>query len=85
VYCTRTHTQIRQIVAEIRELLPYDINTQVLASKANLCINSDVNTKDSSVINYLCKSLRKSKQRASPEDPLVPNTLKELACACQYY
>lgn len=33
----------------------------------------------------MCKTLRKSKQRASPEDPLVPNTLKELACACPYY
>lgn len=47
VYCTRTHTQIKQIVAEIRDLLPYEVNTQVLASKGYLCINTDINTKDS--------------------------------------
>jgi Rad3-related DNA helicase len=39
IYCTRTHSQIKQVVTEIRNILPYDVNTQVLASKRELCIN----------------------------------------------
>ena len=63
VYCTRTHSQIKQVVNEIKTLLPYEVNAQVLASKTQFCINDNIKGHyDSHTINHACKQLRKSKQ-----------------------
>ena len=42
IYCTRTHSQIKQVIAEIKEKLPYDVSVQTLASKQQMCIMEDM-------------------------------------------
>ena len=42
IYCTRTHSQIQQVIQEIKDKLPYKLSVQTLASKQQLCIMEDV-------------------------------------------
>ena len=41
IYCSRTHTQIKQIVREIKKTV-YRPKLMVLASRDQMCINQDV-------------------------------------------
>ena len=41
IYCSRTHTQIKQIVREIKKTV-YRPKMMVLASRDQMCINQDV-------------------------------------------
>lgn len=42
IYCTRTHSQIQQVMNEIKTNLPYHVTANILASKTKLCINDDI-------------------------------------------
>ena len=62
-YCSRTHSQLSQFLHEIKKS-PYSSNLKVtiLGSRANLCVNSDINVlKSNAVMNERCLELRQSK------------------------
>ena len=42
VYCTRTHSQIQQVIDEIKTNLPYHVRANIVASKTKLCLNDDI-------------------------------------------
>ena len=61
IYWTRTHSQISQVMKEIREKLPYDIRAVPYASRQLLWIYDDVKEKYSgSALNHACKKVRSS-------------------------
>ena len=63
VYCTRTHSQIKQVMDEIKNLLPYEVNAVNLASKVHMCVNGDMNKKfESHTLNHICAKLRMAKK-----------------------
>ena len=41
IYCTRTHSQISQVIKEIKNKLPYEINVVPLAARKHMCIFGD--------------------------------------------
>ena len=71
LYCTRTHSQISQVVSEIKKIrdkanINYKIS--ILGSRKLLCINTQVNNKLTSIyqINEKCIDLQKSKIESCP-------------------
>ena len=42
IYCTRTHSQIQQVMNEIKTNLPYHVKATIVASKTKLCLNDDI-------------------------------------------
>ena len=59
IYWTRTHSQISQVMREIREKLPYDIRAVPYASRQLLWIYDDVKEKyTGSALNHAWKKVR---------------------------
>jgi Fanconi anemia group J protein len=64
-FCTRTHSQIAQVVQELKQCHPTyvdNIEMCILGSRSQLCINAKANKKsdihrNSSTVNDLCQSL----------------------------
>ena len=48
IYCTRTHSQITQVIREIKGKLSYEIEVIPLASRKHMCIFGD-NFEESSI------------------------------------
>ena len=71
-FCTRTHSQITQIITEIKKIqthlstthhLPFPYTVSFLASRKHLCLNKNVNKSNVSLtyINSKCKELNEEK------------------------
>ena len=61
VYSSRTHSQLAQVVRELRKT-PYAAKAVVLGSRAHLCLHPDVKSLPSSAANTKCASLCQSQQ-----------------------
>ena len=53
IYCTRTHSQISQVIKEIKNKLSYEINVVPLASRKHMCIFGEQFEEES--IDQVCK------------------------------
>ena len=56
IYCTRTHSQITQVIKEIKEKLAYEIDVIPLASRKHMCIFGE--DYDENSIDQICKIAR---------------------------
>ena len=78
IYCTRTHSQISQVMKEIREKLPYNARAVPYASRQLLCIYDDVKQKYAgTALNHACKKVRshlKKKVVAPSKSSTSPNS-----------
>ena len=61
IYCTRTHSQIAQVIKEIREKLAYEIQVIPLASRKHMCIFGE--NYDEHSIDQVCKLAREKNQK----------------------
>lgn len=72
-YCTRTHSQIDQVIKEFaRTEFAASVKILALGSRAMLCLNADVGKNTTQDINEQCKSLVEDKAC-----PYYNNFLKE--------
>ena len=63
IYCTRTHTQIKQVIQEIKTKLPYKVAVQTLASKQQLCVMEDLKAgQKGKMLEHQCSKLRNSRR-----------------------
>ena len=62
IYCTRTHSQIAQVIKEIKTKLPYEISVVPMASRKHMCINTDA-YEDEASVDQVCKLARESNQK----------------------
>jgi len=64
-YCSRTHSQLAQVVGEVKKTkFGHDLMTVSLGSRKNLCVNPQVNSlKGIARINDKCMDLQKSKAK----------------------
>jgi Rad3-related DNA helicase len=87
IYCTRTHSQIQQVMDEIKNNLPYHVKATIVASKTKLCINDNVRKGlDARQLENKCSKLRSSKRPESPSNQdLEKNLINERPSACQFY
>lgn len=71
--CTRTHSQISQIISEIKKIqshlnskyqTPFDFSISFLASRKHLCINKQMNSPNCSIssLNSRCKEMNENKE-----------------------
>lgn len=56
VYATRTHSQLAQVVSELRET-SYKPRMTVMGSREQLCVHEKVSKMKSSLMNHACNSL----------------------------
>lgn len=56
IYCSRTHSQIKQVVRELRKT-KYHPKIMVLGSREQLCVNQNVRNQPSYAQKALCRSL----------------------------
>ncbi|XP_058454504.1 ATP-dependent DNA helicase DDX11 [Malaya genurostris] len=89
IFCSRTHSQLSQVVNEIRRTdFGKQIRLTTLASRQNFCINPEVKKlKSNSLINERCLDLQKksaSKTTSVDEDKNIRKKQK-VAKACQFY
>jgi regulator of telomere elongation helicase 1 len=56
VYATRTHSQLAQVVSELRET-KYRPRMTVMGSREQLCVHEKISKLKSSVLNHACNSL----------------------------
>jgi len=61
VYTSRTHSQLAQVVRELKKL-PYKIKNSVIGSRDNYCIYSDNSELKGNQLTLACNKLRKNKQ-----------------------
>lgn len=62
IYCTRTHSQIAQVIKEIKTKLAYEVSVIPLASRKHMCINTDV-YEDEASVDQVCKIAREGNQK----------------------
>ncbi|XP_053679591.1 ATP-dependent DNA helicase DDX11 [Anopheles nili] len=88
IFCSRTHSQLAQVVGEVKETQhARDLRLMSLASRQSLCINPDVQKlKTNTLINERCLELQKngSKNKASTSDGNSKKRRK-LIQSCPYY
>lgn len=66
IYCSRTHTQLSQFVAEISKTkYAAHCQTVILASRKHMCINPSVNNLSNEMINDKCKDMNKGSRAAA--------------------
>ncbi|XP_063901225.1 ATP-dependent DNA helicase DDX11-like isoform X2 [Zophobas morio] len=58
IYCSRTHSQLSQFVAELKKTSFENINFVLLASRKQYCINEKINKHNVALINELCLDLK---------------------------
>eukprot|EP00347_Sterkiella_histriomuscorum_P009407 403341333 len=61
IYCTRTHSQISQVIKEIKNKLAYEINVVPLASRKHMCIFGEQFEEES--VDQVCKLAREKNQK----------------------
>lgn len=88
-FCSRTHTQLNQIVGEVKNTI-YKQTTRTisLASRSNYCINKTVlDLKNNNLINERCLELQKSKVKVTKvnEDKTTSKKLKTSQKSCPYF
>jgi Rad3-related DNA helicase len=62
IYCTRTHSQIAQVIKEIKSKLAYEVSVVPLASRKHMCVNTDV-YEDEASVDQVCKLAREANQK----------------------
>jgi chromosome transmission fidelity protein 1 len=69
-FCSRTHSQLNQIVNEVKNTIyQKDLRSVSLASRQNYCINESVKSlKNSNLINERCLELQKNKSKTTKND-----------------
>lgn len=69
-FCSRTHSQLTQIVNEVKNTIyKKDLRCVSLASRQNYCVNEEVKKlKNSNLINERCLELQKSKSKPTKTD-----------------
>uniref|UniRef100_A0A182VWI0 DNA 5'-3' helicase n=1 Tax=Anopheles minimus TaxID=112268 RepID=A0A182VWI0_9DIPT len=91
IFCSRTHSQLSQVVNEVKETQhAKDLRLMSLASRQNLCINAEVRKlKTSTLMNERCLELLKKggKGKSSCDDNNGSGVKKrrKLAQSCPYY
>ncbi|XP_035897668.1 ATP-dependent DNA helicase DDX11 [Anopheles stephensi] len=91
IYCSRTHSQLSQVVNEVKETQhAKDLRLVSLASRQSLCINAEVRKlKTNTLINERCLELlkkgRKSKSNSGDGDGPGTKKRRKIAQSCPYY
>ncbi|XP_050068650.1 ATP-dependent DNA helicase DDX11 [Anopheles maculipalpis] len=88
IYCSRTHSQLSQVVNEVKETEhAKDLRLVSLASRQNLCINPEVRKlKTNTLINERCLELLKKGGKSKPDDEgRSTKKRRKLAQSCPYY
>uniref|UniRef100_A0A182SUB1 DNA 5'-3' helicase n=1 Tax=Anopheles maculatus TaxID=74869 RepID=A0A182SUB1_9DIPT len=91
IYCSRTHSQLSQVVNEVKETQhAKDLRLVSLASRQNLCINAEVRKlKTNTLINERCLELLKkggkSKTNSVDGDERSTKKRRKIAQSCPYY
>ncbi|XP_058825535.1 ATP-dependent DNA helicase DDX11 [Topomyia yanbarensis] len=89
IFCSRTHSQLGQVVNEIRRTeFGKQIRLTTLASRQNLCINPEVKKlKGNSLINERCLELQKKsgKKITSVDDDKNAKKKRKVAGSCPFY
>uniref|UniRef100_A0A182R4W6 DNA 5'-3' helicase n=1 Tax=Anopheles funestus TaxID=62324 RepID=A0A182R4W6_ANOFN len=91
IFCSRTHSQLSQVVNEVKETQhANDLRLMSLASRQHLCINAEVQKlKTSTLMNERCLELLKkggkSKTDPSDRDGRGAKKRRKLAQSCPYY
>lgn len=88
-FCSRTHSQLNQIVGEVKNTI-YKKTTRTisLASRSNYCINKSVLAlKKNNLINDRCLELQKSKVKVtkSNKDKTSSKKMKTSETSCPYF
>ncbi|CAO1443026.1 unnamed protein product [Diamesa hyperborea] len=88
-FCSRTHSQLNQIVGEVKNTI-YKNSTRTisLASRSNYCINKSVlDLKKNNLINDRCLELQKSKVKITKtnKDKTASKKLKTSETSCPYF
>ncbi|KAK3907282.1 Regulator of telomere elongation helicase 1 [Frankliniella fusca] len=81
-FCTRTHSQIMQIVSEFRNSAYQHLRTSVLASRSHLCIHPSAKKAGGNLDNK-CRSLRQSTKNCDAPDPVVIPDIEDLPTQCR--
>lgn len=61
IYCTRTHSQVSQVIQEIKNKLAYSVEVIPLASRKHMCVFGDVY--EETAIDQVCKLAREKNQK----------------------
>uniref|UniRef100_A0A182LRL6 DNA 5'-3' helicase n=1 Tax=Anopheles culicifacies TaxID=139723 RepID=A0A182LRL6_9DIPT len=91
IFCSRTHSQLSQVVNEVKETQHVkDLRLMSLASRQNLCINSEVRKlKTSTLMNERCLELLKKGGKSKPNpddnDERGGKKRRKLTQSCPYY
>ncbi|XP_052891660.1 ATP-dependent DNA helicase DDX11 isoform X2 [Anopheles moucheti] len=91
IFCSRTHSQLSQVVNEVKETEhAKNLRLISLASRQNLCINAEVRKlKTSTLMNERCLELLKTggrnKTNSSDDDGHGVKKRRKLAQSCPYY
>lgn len=89
-FCSRTHSQLSQVVQEIkRTVFEKDTRVVALASRQNYCINPEVKAlKSNTLINERCLELQKNKGQRKTETDTHGKTVKKRKTSsnkCSFY
>lgn len=88
-FCSRTHSQLNQIVGEVKNTTYKDTTRTIsLASRSNYCINKSVlDLKSNNLINERCLELQKSKVKVTKtnENKTTSKKMKLSQTSCPYF
>lgn len=86
-FCSRTHSQLSQLVGEVKSTAySKQLRSVSLASRQIYCINKAVrNLHSSSLINERCLELQKSKSKQKDDDKHVTKAQKLLHKSCPFF
>lgn len=88
-FCSRTHSQLTQLVGEVKSTIyGKNLRSVSLASRQNYCINKSVTAlRNSNLINERCLELQKSKSKSTKkdDDEKVVKSRKVSAKSCPFY
>lgn len=76
IYASRTHTQLTQVIKELKETSYNNVKVGLYASRFQLCIHPDLKSEDNATRTEMCKS--KTKMRLDPES-------KTFGYDCSYF
>ncbi|GAB0088739.1 DNA helicase [Sergentomyia squamirostris] len=85
-FCSRTHSQLSQVIEEIRKTkFGESLRVISLASRQNFCINDEVRMlKSSAMINEKCLDLQRSRSKMTSMDEEGKILKRKLAKGCEF-